>query len=183
MGRFTDFVLRGRFASGKPTGKQPFKKRGIKRFLTVNFWHHNENITSQKLSWNYSWAPESYRFECSEFAQVLCSVFVVTTHAQAWRAFAALMEFREIRKAQNPSNHENKNDFRNKFQEREFSPMRKFWAGHPCEHPAKNFGQALQILEKQAFRNGHPTRTSMTRLRSEKLRADFSFPKICVRVH
>ena len=34
------------------------------------------------------------------------------------------------------------------FQERKFSPKRKFSAGHPCGHPAKNFGQALQILEK-----------------------------------
>ena len=59
-----------------------------------------------------------------------------------------------------------------------FSPKRKFSAGHPCGHPAKSFGQALQILEKQAFRNGHPTRTSMKKLRSEKLRADFSFPKL-----
>ena len=33
MGRFTDFVLRGRFTSRKSTGKQPIKKRGIKRFL------------------------------------------------------------------------------------------------------------------------------------------------------
>ena len=32
MGRFTDFVLRGRFTSWKSTGKQPIKKRGIKRF-------------------------------------------------------------------------------------------------------------------------------------------------------
>ena len=50
-------------------------------------------------------------------------------------------------------------------------------AGYPCGHPAKNFGQALQILEKQAFWNGHPARTSMKKLRSEKLRADFPFPK------
>ena len=64
-----------------------------------------------------------------------------------------------------------------KPQERKFSPKRRFSAGHPCGHPAKNFGQALQILEKQAFRNGHPTRTSMKKLLSEKLRADFSFPK------
>ena len=64
------------------------------------------------------------------------------------------------------------------YQERKFSPKRKFSGGHPCGHPAKNFGQALQILEKQAFRNGHPTRTSMKKLRSEKLRADFSFPTI-----
>ena len=49
-------------------------------------------------------------------------------------------------------------------------------AGYPCGHPAKNFGQALQILEKQAFWNGHPVRTSMKKLRSEKLRADFPFP-------
>ena len=33
MGRFTDFVWRGRFTSWKPTGEQPIKKRGIKRFL------------------------------------------------------------------------------------------------------------------------------------------------------
>ena len=34
MGRFTDFVLRGRFMSSKTfTGKQPIKKRGIKRLL------------------------------------------------------------------------------------------------------------------------------------------------------
>ena len=52
----------------------------------------------------------------------------------------------------------------------------KFSAGRPCGHPAKNFGQALQILEKQAFRHGHAARTSTKKLRSEKLRADFSFP-------
>ena len=57
-----------------------------------------------------------------------------------------------------------------------FSPKRKFLAGYPCGHPAKNFGQALQILEKQAFWNGHPARTSVEKLRSEKLRADFAFP-------
>ena len=34
-------------------------------------------------------------------------------------------------------------------QERKISPKRKFWPGHPCGHPAKNFGQALQILEKK----------------------------------
>ena len=61
--------------------------------------------------------------------------------------------------------------------ERKFSPKRKFWAGYPCGHPAKNFGQTLQILEKQAFLHGHPARTSMKKLRSEKLRADFSFPR------
>ena len=51
-------------------------------------------------------------------------------------------------------------------------------AGYPCGHPAKNFGQALQILEKQAFWNGHRARTSMKKLRSEKLRAEIPFPKI-----
>ena len=30
---------------------------------------------------------------------------------------------------------------------------------------------------KTTFRNGHPTRTSMKKFRSEKLQADFSFPK------
>ena len=36
-------------------------------------------------------------------------------------------------------------------QERKFSPKRKFWAGRPCGHPAKNFGQALQMLEKTSI--------------------------------
>ena len=60
-------------------------------------------------------------------------------------------------------------------QERKFSPKRKFLAGYPCGHPAKNFGQALQILGKQAFWE----RTLVDiheKLRSEKLRADFPFP-------
>ena len=35
MGRFPDFVLRGRFTSWKCSGKQPIKKRGIKRFLDI----------------------------------------------------------------------------------------------------------------------------------------------------
>ena len=38
MGRFTDFVLRGRFTSWKSTGKQPIKKRGIKRLLRECFF-------------------------------------------------------------------------------------------------------------------------------------------------
>ena len=33
MGRFLNFVLMGPFTSRKSTGKQPIKKRGIKRFL------------------------------------------------------------------------------------------------------------------------------------------------------
>ena len=46
-------------------------------------------------------------------------------------------------------------------QKRKISPKRKFSAGRPCGHPAKNFGQALQILEKkQAFWHGHAARTS-----------------------
>ena len=66
-----------------------------------------------------------------------------------------------------------------KDQKRKFSPKRKFLAGYPCGHPAKNFGQALQILQKQAFWNGHPARTSMKKLRSEKLQADFLVPTLC----
>ena len=64
------------------------------------------------------------------------------------------------------------------LRKRKISPKRKFWGGYPCGHPAENFGQALQILEKEAFWHGHPTRTSMKKLRSEKLRADFSFPNL-----
>ena len=41
MGRFTDFVRRGRFTSWKSTGKQPIKKRGIKRFLRL--WLKNDS--------------------------------------------------------------------------------------------------------------------------------------------
>ena len=36
-------------------------------------------------------------------------------------------------------------------QERKISPKRKFWGRYPCGHPAKNFGQALQILENKHF--------------------------------
>ena len=61
-------------------------------------------------------------------------------------------------------------------QERKISPKRNFWAGHLWGHPAKNFGQALQILEKQAFWHGRPAQTSMKKLWSEKLLADFLFP-------
>ena len=61
-------------------------------------------------------------------------------------------------------------------QERKFSPKRKFLAGYPCGHLAKNFGQDLQIMEKEAFWHRHPARTSTKKLWSEKLRADFSFP-------
>ena len=32
--------------------------------------------------------------------------------------------------------------------------------GLPCSHPAKNFGQAIQALENQAFWHGHAARTS-----------------------
>ena len=64
-----------------------------------------------------------------------------------------------------------------KIQEQKVSPKRKFWGGYPRGHPAENFGQALQILEKEAFWHGHPARTSMKNLRSEKLRADVSFPQ------
>ena len=63
----------------------------------------------------------------------------------------------------------------NSFQERKISPKRKFSAGHPCGHPTKNFDQARQILENKAFWHGRPVRTSTKKLRSEKLRAEFSF--------
>ena len=54
MGHFTDFVLRGRFTSRKSTGKQPIKKRGIKRFLKDRrylggvrqfAWNHLESVS------------------------------------------------------------------------------------------------------------------------------------------
>ena len=64
------------------------------------------------------------------------------------------------------------------FRDEKSAQRPKFSAGRPCGHPAKNFGQALEILEKQAFRHGHAARTSTKKLRSEKLRADFSFPTI-----
>ena len=65
-------------------------------------------------------------------------------------------------------------------QERKFSPKRKFWAGYPCGHPAKNFGQAIQILEKTStLAWTSRARTSMKKLRPEKFRADFSFPTKC----
>ena len=36
-------------------------------------------------------------------------------------------------------------------QKQKTSPKREFSARRPCRHPAKNFGQALQILEKEDF--------------------------------
>ena len=52
-----------------------------------------------------------------------------------------------------PKKHSKNSD----FQGRKFSPKRKFLAGYPCGHPAKNFGQALQILEKNKhFRTDIP---------------------------
>ena len=36
-------------------------------------------------------------------------------------------------------------------QKRKISPKRKFSAGRPCGYPAKNFGQALQILKKASI--------------------------------
>ena len=46
----------------------------------------------------------------------------------------------------------------------------------------KNFDQAIQILEIEAFWNGHPTRMSLKKLRSDKFWADFSFPlQTCLR--
>ena len=53
------------------------------------------------------------------------------------------------------------------FQERKISPKRKFLAGYPYGHPAKNFGQALEVQEKQAFCGGYPAQTSMEKLRSQ----------------
>ena len=53
-------------------------------------------------------------------------------------------------------------------------------AGYPCGHPAKNFGQALDPDpgKNKHLGNGHSARTSMKKLRSEKLRADFPFPNL-----
>ena len=56
MGRFADFVLRGRFASWKSTGKQPIKRRGVKRLL--------------RLAWNIQ-----YRLQFSIFCVIICSCF------------------------------------------------------------------------------------------------------------
>ena len=54
----------------------------------------------------------------------------------------------------------------------------KFSAGRPCGHPAKNFGQALQILENKHFGTDMPRGRPRKKLRSERLRADFSFPNL-----
>ena len=35
---------------------------------------------------------------------------------------------------------------------------RKFWAGYPCGRPVENFGQPLQVLEKQALWHRRPAR-------------------------
>ena len=82
------------------------------------------------------------------------------------------------------------------FQERKSSPKSKFWGrisgGRPRGYPrwmsdGKNFGHALEILKKNkhfgADIHDPKARTSMTpggfkKLRSEKLRAEFSFPSV-----
>ena len=86
------------------------------------------------------------------------------------------------------------------FQERKISPKRKFWGrtsrGHPgvihADIPAQNFGQGGQNpgKKKQAFWRGHPwpegadvhdPKGFPKKLRSEKLRAEFSFTNVCQR--
>ena len=60
---------------------------------------------------------------------------------------------------------------------RKISSKRKFWAGYPCRHLVKNFGHAVQILErKKRLCHGHPVRASMTKFLSEKLRVVYLFP-------
>ena len=59
---------------------------------------------------------------------------------------------------------------------RKFSPKRKFLAGYPCGHPAKNFGQALQILENKHFGTDILRGRPQKNFGLKKLRADFSFP-------
>ena len=46
----------------------------------------------------------------------------------------------------------------------------------PADIPPKTSVRPSKSWKKQAFRNGHPTRTSIKKLRSAKLRADSSFP-------
>ena len=71
-----------------------------------------------------------------------------------------------------------RSSLRPRIQERKFSPKRKFLAGYPCGHPAKNFGQAIQILEKNKhFGTDIPRGRPSKKLRSEKLRANFPFCK------
>ena len=64
------------------------------------------------------------------------------------------------------------------YQKRKFSPKRKFLAGYPCGHPAKNFGQALQMLEKTSIL-GRTTRADVHEKTSVwKTSTDFSFPSV-----
>ena len=51
----------------------------------------------------------------------------------------------------------------------------------PADIPPKTSVRPSKSWKKQAYRNGHPTRTSMQKLRSEKLRADFPFPRFRAR--
>ena len=67
--------------------------------------------------------------------------------------------------------------FRTDFSETKNQPREEvFRAGRPCGHPAKNFGQALQVLEKHKFWHGHAAWTSTKKLQSDKLLVDFFVP-------
>ena len=61
------------------------------------------------------------------------------------------------------------------YQKRKFSPKTEVF-GTSLRTSGRKLRSGPRNPGKQAFWLGHPARTSMKKLRSEKLRADFSFP-------
>ena len=60
------------------------------------------------------------------------------------------------------------------FQKRKISPKTEVFGRTSLRTPGQKLRSALRILDKQAFWHGRAARTSTKKLRSEKLRADFS---------
>ena len=80
MGRFPDFALRGRFTSWKSTGKQPIKKRGIKRFLSTGrgeprgpeSWKNKSRLNAWKFqvfAWNFKFSLENFNLDLENSPQ------------------------------------------------------------------------------------------------------------------
>ena len=58
MGRFLDIALMGRFTSQRSTGKQPIKKRGVKRFLILEGFSRVLSIQEGFFEGVLRWALE-----------------------------------------------------------------------------------------------------------------------------
>ena len=68
------------------------------------------------------------------------------------------------------------------FQKRKISPKTEVFGRTSLRTSGQKLRSGPPNPGKQAFRHGHAARTSTKKLRSEKLRADFSFPIIVAKI-